>query len=68
MKKPTVGETQMTTIILQTDEEKQLWKSVAAAVASASNATDKSSMCSWADRAVEYYRARLPVPTLQEGQ
>lgn len=33
MKKPTVGETQMTTIILQTEEEKQLWKSVAIAVA-----------------------------------
>lgn len=50
----------MTTIILQTEEEKQLWKSVAAAVASASNATDKSSMYCWGDRAVEYYRARLP--------
>lgn len=51
----------MATIILETEEEKQLWKSVAAAVASSSNVTDKSSMCGWADRAVEYYRARLPV-------
>ena len=63
MKKPTVGETQMTTIILQTEEEKQLWKSVAIAVA----ATDKYSMHSWADRIVECYRARLPIPVLQEG-
>lgn len=63
MKKPTVGETQMTTIILQTEEEKQLWKSVAIAVA----ATDKYAMHSWADRIVEHYRARLPIPTIQEG-
>ena len=63
MKKSTIGETQMTTIILQTEEEKQLWKSVAIAVA----ATDKYSMHSWADRVVEYYRARLPIPVLQEG-
>lgn len=58
----------MATIVLETEEEKQLWKSVATGVASSSNATDKSSMYSWADRAVEYYRARLPIPTLQEGQ
>lgn len=58
----------MATIILQTEEERQLWKSVAASIASASNATDKSTMYSWADRAVEYYRARLPIPTLQEGK
>lgn len=57
----------MVTIILQTEDEKELWKAVAVAVASASNATDKSSMYSWADKAVEYYRARLPVPALQEG-
>ena len=53
----------MTTIILQTEEEKQLWKSVAIAVA----ATDKYAMHSWADRIVEHYRARLPIPTIQEG-
>ena len=39
-------------------EEKDLWKEVATAVASASNATDKSSMKYWADRAVEYFRER----------
>jgi len=58
----------MATIILQTEEEKQLWKSVATAIASSSNTNEKSVMYSWADRAVEYYRARLPIPTLQEGQ
>lgn len=51
----------MATIILQTEEEKQLWKSIAIGVASSANATDKSSMYAWADQAVEYYRARLPV-------
>lgn len=51
----------MATIILETEEEKQLWKSIAIGVASSANATDKSSMYSWADKAVEYYRARLPV-------
>ena len=49
----------MSTIVLTTTEEKDLWKSVVAAVASSSNATDKSSMYSWADRAVEYYRERI---------
>ena len=34
----------MATIILQTEEEKQLWKSIAIGVASSANATDKSSM------------------------
>ena len=51
----------MATIILQTEEEKQLWKSIAIGVASSANATYKSSMYAWADQAVEYYRARLPV-------
>lgn len=36
----------MATITLQTEEEKQLWKSVAAGVASSSSATDNSSMYS----------------------
>ena len=49
----------MSKLILETEEEKQLWKSVAVAVASSSNAPDKSTMYSWADRAVEYYRERI---------
>ena len=49
----------MSTIVLATTEEKDLWKAVAVAVASSSNATDKSTMYSWADRAVEYYRERI---------
>lgn len=49
----------MSKLILLTAEEKDLWKSVVAAVASSSNVTDKSSMYSWADRAVEYYRERI---------
>ena len=40
------------------EEEKELWKNVAAAVASASNATDKSTMQYWGDKAVEYFRER----------
>ena len=48
----------MSTIVLTTTEEKDLWKAVAVAVASSSNATDKSSMKYWADQAVEYYRER----------
>ena len=49
----------MSTIVLTTTEEKDLWKTVAVAVASSSNATDKSSMKYWADQAVEYYRERI---------
>ena len=49
----------MSKLILLTQEEKDLWKSIVAAVASSSNATDKSTMYSWADRAVEYYRERI---------
>ena len=48
----------MSKLIFQNDEEKELWKQVAAGVASSSNATDKYSMYSWADRAVEYFRER----------
>ena len=48
----------MNTIILATKEEKELWKAVATAVASSSNAADKSSMKYWADQAIEYYRER----------
>lgn len=40
------------------NEEKELWKSVAAAVASASNSTRTYNMYEWADRAVEYFRER----------
>lgn len=42
----------------QNEEEKELWKSVVVAVASSSNATDKSSMKYWGDRAIEYFRER----------
>lgn len=49
----------MSKLILLTQEEKDLWKSIVTAVASSSNATDKSTMYSWADRAVEYYRERI---------
>lgn len=49
----------MSKLILLTAEEKDLWKSVVVAVASSSNVTDRSSMYSWADRAVEYYRERI---------
>ncbi len=49
----------MSKLILLTQEEKDLWKSIVAAVASSSNATDKSAMYGWADKAVEYYRERI---------
>lgn len=49
----------MSKLILLTEEEKDLWKSIVAAVASSSNAADKSAMHSWADKAVEYYRERI---------
>ena len=49
----------MSKLILLTEEEKNLWKSIVTAVASSSNATDKSAMYSWADKAVEYYRERI---------
>ena len=49
----------MSKLILLTQEEKDLWKFIVAVVASSSNATDKSTMYSWADRAVEYYRERI---------
>ena len=47
-------------MILETIEEQELWKQVAIAVASSSNATSSYSMYEWADKAVEYYRKRLP--------
>lgn len=49
----------MATIILNNNEEKELWKSVAAAVASSSNVTRTYKMSEWADKAVELYRERL---------
>jgi hypothetical protein len=48
----------MNTIILTTEEEKELWRAVAVAIASSSNTSDKSTMKCWADKAVEYYRER----------
>ena len=52
------GDIMVEVLQFKNQEEKDLWKEVATAVASASNATDKSSMKYWADRAVEYFRER----------
>ena len=49
----------MSKLILLTQEEKDLWKSVVAAIASSANVTEKSAMYYWADKAVEYYRERI---------
>lgn len=40
------------------NEEKEFWKNVAVAVASAGNATNTYNMYEWADSAVEYFRER----------
>lgn len=40
----------------ENQEEKELWKSVAAAVASSSNASDTDAMERWGRRAVEFFR------------
>ena len=49
----------MSKLILLTQEEKDLWKSVVAVIASSANVTEKSAMYYWADKAVEYYRERI---------
>lgn len=48
----------MSKIIFENEEEKELWKSVASAVASASNSTKTYNMYEWADSAVKYFRER----------
>ncbi len=48
----------MSKLIFQNDEEKELWKSVATGVASASNSTSRYNMYEWADSAVEYFREK----------
>ena len=45
-------------IKLETQEEKELWKSVCVAIASSSNATDRYTMYEWADKAIQYFRER----------
>ena len=40
------------------DEEKEIWKNVAIAVAGSSNVTSMYKMNEWADRAVEFLRER----------
>ena len=51
-----------TPIKLKTQEERELWKSICAAVASSSNPTDtdtySSIMYEWADNAIQYFRER----------